>query len=201
MPSTFSWLDYSEHDRRRAMDVIDLFRERDTRDELGIGSIRDALSEVLFPGTSTIQTRPKYFLFIPWVYQIAESYARWKRPSFAQVATRAREEEIRLRHALVKLLDDGGSTVIDLQSIPLALGEEQKLLDKLGHGEEQARLQALGPTEIVETRYPGVWVVVHSNDANEVIGKFIEVCDIPDLLRSQQEDIRDGFEQLQAQLA
>jgi hypothetical protein len=44
-------------------------------------------------------------------------------------------------------------------------------------------------------------VVVHSNDANEVIGKFIEVCDIPDLLRSQQEDIRDGLEQLQAQLA
>ncbi len=102
MPSTFAWLDYSEHDRDAVNRLIDLFRERDTRDELGIGSIRDALSELLFPGTSTIQTRPKYFLFIPWVYQIAESYARWKRPSFAQVAGRAREEEIRLRHALVK---------------------------------------------------------------------------------------------------
>jgi len=105
-----------------------------------------------------------------------------------------------IRHALDKLLDAGDNTVIDLRSIPLAPGEEQKLLDKLGHGEVYARLQALGPTEIVETRYPGVWVVVHSNDANEVIGKFIEICDIPDLLRSQQEDIRQGLEQLQAQL-
>jgi len=106
-----------------------------------------------------------------------------------------------IRHALVTLLDDGGSTVIDLRSLPLAPGEEQKLLDKLGQGEVHARLQALGPSEIVETRYPGVWVVVHFNNDNEVIGKFIEVCDIPDLLRSQQEDIRQGLEQLQAQLA
>ena len=31
MPSVLSWLDYSEHDRRKAFEVIDLFRERDTR--------------------------------------------------------------------------------------------------------------------------------------------------------------------------
>jgi len=42
--------------------------------------------------------------------------------------------------------------------------------------------------------------VVHFNSSDEVIGKFIEVCDIPDLLRSQQEDIQAGLEQLQAQL-
>ena len=105
-----------------------------------------------------------------------------------------------IRHALVKLLDDGGNTVIDLRSLPLAPGEEQKLLDKLGQGEVTARLQALGPSEIVETRYPGVWVVVHFNNDNEVIGKFIEVCDMPRLLCLQQEDIRQGLEQLQAQL-
>lgn len=64
MPSTFTWLDYSEHEHRKMLDVIDLFRERDTRDELGISSIHDAF----FPGTSTIQTRACYFLFIPWLY-------------------------------------------------------------------------------------------------------------------------------------
>jgi hypothetical protein len=62
MVSQFAWLDFSEHERRKALDVIDLFRERDTRDELGIGTVRDALSDVLFPGTSTIQTRARYFL-------------------------------------------------------------------------------------------------------------------------------------------
>ena len=106
-----------------------------------------------------------------------------------------------IRHALATLLDAGEDTVIDLRSLPLAPGEEQKLLDKLGQGEIYARLHALGPTEIIETRYPGVWVVVHFNNDNEVIGKFIEVCAIPELLCSQQEDIRQGLEQLQTQLA
>ena len=75
------------------------------------------------------------------------------------------------------------------------------MLEKLGRGEVNARLHALGPSEIIETRYPGVWLVVHYNNADEVIGKFIEVCDVPELLRSQQEDIREGLELLQAQLA
>src|ERR1017187_2196566 len=67
--STFAWLDFSDRDRKRAMDVVDLFREDETRDELGIGVIRDAISDRLFPGTSTIQTRIRYFLFIPWLFR------------------------------------------------------------------------------------------------------------------------------------
>lgn len=106
-----------------------------------------------------------------------------------------------IRHALDALLDSGERNMIDLRSIPLAPGEEEQILEELGHGEVYARLHALGPTEIVETRFPGVWVVVHYNNEDEVIGKFIEVCEIPELLRSQQEDIREGLEQLQAQLA
>jgi Family of unknown function (DUF6361) len=38
---TSVWLDYSERERRKMLDVVDLFREHDTRDELGIGSVRD----------------------------------------------------------------------------------------------------------------------------------------------------------------
>ena len=106
-----------------------------------------------------------------------------------------------IRHALVKLLEHDGCTVIDLRSLPLAPGEEEQLLEKLGRGEVTAHLHALGPSEIVEIRYPGVWVVVHFNNDNEVIGKFIEVCEVPGLLRSQQEDVRQGLEQLQSQLA
>ena len=36
MTSAFAWLDHSEFDRRKTLDVIDLFSEQDTRDELGI---------------------------------------------------------------------------------------------------------------------------------------------------------------------
>jgi uncharacterized protein DUF6361 len=48
--------------------AVALFDEKDTRDELGIGSIRDAISDALFPGTSVVQTRLRYALFIPWLY-------------------------------------------------------------------------------------------------------------------------------------
>ena len=67
MLSTFTWLDYSEQERHRALDVISLFKLQDTRDELGLASIRDAFAERFFPGTSTIQTRARYFLFVPWL--------------------------------------------------------------------------------------------------------------------------------------
>ena len=53
--SFFSWLAYSDHERRKALDVINAFGEQDTRDELGLGTIRDTIAEILFPGTNTIQ--------------------------------------------------------------------------------------------------------------------------------------------------
>lgn len=68
LASGLTWLDYSEHDRQKMMDAIQLFREPGTLDELGIGTVRDAFADLLFPGTSTIQTRARYFFFVPWVY-------------------------------------------------------------------------------------------------------------------------------------
>jgi hypothetical protein len=68
MPSYLAWLDTSERERRQMLDAVDLFQQRDTRDELGVSSIRDALSDLLSPGTSTIQTRTRYFFFVPWMY-------------------------------------------------------------------------------------------------------------------------------------
>ena len=47
--SAFVWLDYSERERRKMLDVVDLFREHDTRDELGVSSVRDAFADMLFP--------------------------------------------------------------------------------------------------------------------------------------------------------
>lgn len=66
--SSISWIDFSDEDRRSMIEVISLLKERDTRDELGLGSIRDALADLLFPGTSTLQTRARYCLFVPWIY-------------------------------------------------------------------------------------------------------------------------------------
>jgi len=39
MLSTFVWLDHLESDRRKALDIVDLFRGQDAWDELGIGDL------------------------------------------------------------------------------------------------------------------------------------------------------------------
>lgn len=98
LTSTFAWLDYSERERRQVRDVLDLFHERETRDELGIGTIRDAFADLLFPGTTTIMTRARYFLFIPWVYLQLE---RSRSPS-SRIAIRLRQEEVHLARQLRK---------------------------------------------------------------------------------------------------
>lgn len=84
------------------MDIIALFKESDTVDELGIGVVRDTFSDLLFPGTSTIQIRAKYFLFIPWIYRDLE---RRKVPS-RKFNERARQMEIQLIYGLL----EGGET-------------------------------------------------------------------------------------------
>jgi hypothetical protein len=104
MTSTFTWLDYSERERRQMLDVISQFREQDTRDELGLGSVRDAFADLFFPGTSTIQTRARYFLFVPWIYRNLEN--KWVAAD--KVAQRARNDEIKLIYALLESDDQAG---------------------------------------------------------------------------------------------
>ncbi len=67
MPSAvLAWLDCSEADQRRAREIVAMFSQPESRDELGLGQIRDALSDTLFPGTSVLLTRARYLLFVPW---------------------------------------------------------------------------------------------------------------------------------------
>jgi hypothetical protein len=72
MASSLAWLDFTEQEQRRVLGVVELFRERDTVDELGVGVVRDTFSDLLFPGTSTLHSRGRYLLFIPGIYQAIE---------------------------------------------------------------------------------------------------------------------------------
>lgn len=101
-----------------------------------------------------------------------------------------------VKHALDKLISTGETSIIDLRSIPLAPGEEDNILGTLGRGEVQAQLDALGRSEIIETLYAGVWIVTHYNDDDDIISRFIEITAMPDILRSQDEDILDSYTRL-----
>lgn len=108
--SSFSWLDSSEQQRTQMLDVINLFREKETRDELGIGTVRDAFADLFFPGTSTIQSRARYFLFIPWIY----TYLEKKRVPSAKIWERTRWEEVNLINALIR--NKAGEGIIGVQA-------------------------------------------------------------------------------------
>lgn len=71
MTSSFAWLAVDAEQRRRMMEAVELFRDQGTIDDLGIGAIRDAISDTLFPGTSTLHTRLRYVLFVPWLLEVA----------------------------------------------------------------------------------------------------------------------------------
>jgi len=72
MPSFLSWIDHDSKARERTLRILSLFQEKESRDELGLGSVRDSFADQLFPGTSTIQTRLRYMLFVPWIYDSLE---------------------------------------------------------------------------------------------------------------------------------
>lgn len=88
------------------MEVIELFRDKSTVDELGIGTVRDAIADILFPGTSVIHTRARYFLFIPWIYLRLESK---RTPSF-EAAGKAKTAELDLMEVL-RDSDDSDGTI------------------------------------------------------------------------------------------
>ncbi|TKV80122.1 hypothetical protein FDV58_17900 [Bradyrhizobium elkanii] len=94
--SSLAWIDFDEAERQRALRIMALLDEREGRDELGLGSIRDSIADHLFPGTSTIQTRLRYMLFVPWIMRMLES----RDLAEGQLRSEARELEIRLADAL-----------------------------------------------------------------------------------------------------
>ena len=121
MTSLIAWLDASSEDQRRMREIVNLFSERESRDELGIGQVRDALSDSLWPGTSTLFTRARYFLFIPWCFRAAAE----ARNGIAKATALADQNERRLIRALTEAGDRdgvlGANVGAALKNLPSAL--------------------------------------------------------------------------------
>lgn len=71
-PLQIGWIDFGTRDRNKILSVLSLLSAPEAVDELGIGVLRDGFADLLFPGTSTIQTRAKYFLIIPYILREIE---------------------------------------------------------------------------------------------------------------------------------
>lgn len=97
MTSSVAWLDHDDSQRKAMLEVVDLFREKGTVDDLGYGVIRDAFSNTFFPGVSVLHTRPRYILFIGWLYAGLLS----EKVSGDQAIARGRERELNFAPALM----------------------------------------------------------------------------------------------------
>jgi hydrogenase-1 operon protein HyaF len=102
-------------------------------------------------------------------------------------------------HAIDRLLDEGIPTTIDLAGLPFAPGELDALEATLGSGELSAQLDALGNSRIRETTYPGVWWIEHRNVHDEIVGRYLEITRVPEILSSQDADICAGRARLREQ--
>lgn len=95
------WIDFSKEHRNRVMSVIDMLSKPGAVDELGISVIRDRFSDIFFPGTSTIQTRAKYFFIVPWILSELE---REKGLKLVDYSKRLHNEEV----GLIEILERDG---------------------------------------------------------------------------------------------
>ncbi|WP_420437788.1 DUF6361 family protein [Candidatus Poriferisodalis sp.] len=90
--SSLGWLDLDSAASERVGELLRALDEPGTLDVLGLGTVRDAFSGMLNPGTSTIQTRLRYFLFVPWICAGLEA----QRVPAAEFPRRLRDDEARL---------------------------------------------------------------------------------------------------------
>ncbi len=105
-----------------------------------------------------------------------------------------------IRHAVARLAETGEATRIDLAAIPFGPGDEDRLLELLGRGEVEATVDALGPTRIWETQFPGVWLVDYANADDQRLALQVEVDEVPQILRTQRPDLADSLSALDARL-
>lgn len=99
------WIDFSKDERNKVLNVIHLLDEPGAVDELGIGAVRDAFADYFFPGTSTVQTRAKYFLIVPYV--LMEAGAGRFGSDLNTILRRIDSEERSCRDILIKTSNDG----------------------------------------------------------------------------------------------
>lgn len=96
------FVSFNQEALNRANKVMKLLQGQGAIDELGLGRIRDAFSNMMFPGMSVLQTHAKYFVLLPALYAHLE---KTRISDSREARNIVRESEIKLTHRLV----DGSS--------------------------------------------------------------------------------------------
>lgn len=93
-----------------------------------------------------------------------------------------------------RFAETGEETSIDLRCLKAMPEEREILATLLGRGEVSAVVGAIGRSEIYETSIPCVWWVRHRNTEDEIVGEFIEITEVPDVLMGDRKAVAQGLE-------
>lgn len=95
----FGWVDFTEGERRRAAEIMNLVRYPGAIDELGIGVLRDGFANILFPATSTLHTHARYYYLVAYLMKDLEREHAGK--SYEQLKDLQRRGEMETARRLV----------------------------------------------------------------------------------------------------
>jgi hydrogenase-1 operon protein HyaF len=101
---------------------------------------------------------------------------------------------------LKALVETGEGGSIDMGTLPLGPADVALIEEALGEGEVFAEVDSLGLTHVHESGVPGVWWITHLSEDGDIMARFIEVAECPEILLAPHEDIRDGLDALRARL-
>ena len=93
------FVSFNQEALNRANKVMKLLQGQGAIDELGLGRIRDAFSNTMFPGMSVLQTHAKYFLLMPALYAYLE---KTRIADVREARAIVREQEIKLTYRLIE---------------------------------------------------------------------------------------------------
>ncbi|MGE0305021.1 MAG: DUF6361 family protein [Acidimicrobiia bacterium] len=182
MASVLNWLDVSEEQQRRIREIVKMFEDPGTRDELGIGQVRDAFSNTFFPGMTTVMTRARYFLFVPWHFE----EARKRGLSGQALLDRANRTQ---RRFISKFIE--ASTTEGL--IGVRAGEQVKILPSTIYWGGLVRLGILAgelsASEVARTRK-----VDGAGEADELADRTTWLWRVPPVPNGFPDDVPGGFD-------
>lgn len=93
------FINFSNEELARKNKVLQMVKDQTALDELGLGRIRDAFANLMFPGMSTLQRKAKYFVVMPSLfYQACQKHYEKLRDVRGQIV----KWEIQLTEMLVK---------------------------------------------------------------------------------------------------
>lgn len=96
------WVDYSRQERDTIKELLKMLGEASSLDELGVGIVRDSISDLLYPGTSVLHTRAKYYILIPALFQKARESGLTTRTEIRRFID---SEQDKIARALRRVID------------------------------------------------------------------------------------------------